>query len=74
MNLPDTLKVSAVLLLGTIIFFFFILIVGLSSVKLPQLIRSLTYHFFGGKARNIYEEIFAPSQTWIAWSLVAVLF
>ncbi|MDY6938272.1 MAG: mechanosensitive ion channel [Cyanobacteriota bacterium] len=74
MNLPETLKISTILLLGTIIFFSVLFIVGFSYLKLPHAVRTLTHHFWGGEAHAIYLEVFAPARTWIALSFVAIGF
>ena len=69
-NLPDTLQVTASLLLGTITFLSLLLVAGMSYMQLPKVAHLLFDRFSETKNQEIYQKVVAPYQGWLNWVIV----
>ena len=69
-SLPDTLQVTASLLLGTITFLSLLLVAGMSYMQLPKVAHLLFDRFSETKNQEIYQKVVAPYQGWLNWVIV----
>ena len=59
---PDPVNLTITLLLVLVVFFSFLLIVGLSDRQWPKLIEELIQELFSAEVREIYQNIVVPNQ------------
>jgi MscS family membrane protein len=72
-NLPETLQVGIALLLGMITFLSFLLVIGLSYLKIPKALGSLNHRFSSIETREIYQNVVAPHQSWLNWIIIVTV-
>lgn len=72
-QLPDTITIAAMGLLSLISLLMIFLFRGISDMKLPRLIDSITERFYSAKSQEIYQKLIEPSQFWLSWVIVATV-
>ncbi len=69
-DLPNSLQIGTALLIATIAFLTLLLIIGLSYLQLPKLIKILTKSFILTAEQDIYKNVFLPYQSWLSWTII----
>lgn len=72
-KLPDTITITAIVLLSLISLLTILLIQGISYVKLPKLMDSLADRFYSGESQEIYQKLIKPYQEWLIWVIISTV-
>ncbi|MGD2182866.1 mechanosensitive ion channel family protein [Lusitaniella coriacea] len=72
-DLPEALRASTALLLGTITFLSFLLVTGLSYLQFPKIARLFSTSLSSTEVQGIYQIVVSPYQGWLNWIVVVTI-
>jgi MscS family membrane protein len=72
-KIPDTITIAGMALVSLMSLLMILFWTGISGVKRPKLMNSLSERFSSLKSKEIYQKLIKPYQGWLIWVIVSTV-